>query len=183
MDRTEIFDKVLQHLYDKKDFFVTVPDYIDEITGADNYQLSISICEELTTKRNWAKPSNYHKRTMQISYDGIQIIDNYKSYSSFLSLENKSLNQNQILNSVKSTLTIIYKIGTVVFGISTVIFAYLSYIDNQEINELKKSKIENNNTISRQQTMIDSLRQLLDKQQKTIDSLTASQRTDTSTTK
>jgi len=171
MTRDELFDKVLQRLYDKKDYFVSIPEYIEEITGTDNYQISGSICKELIEK-NWATPSNYHQQTMQITYNGQQIIEEYGSYSSYLKSLSESFQSFHNKNKKQKIIKAIPKlIGTagILWG---ALFTYLDYDKGQKIKEKDQ-------TISRQQTTTDSLRQILDRQQKTIDNLTVSKQTDT----
>src|SRR3990167_1226550 len=144
---------VLEVLHDNKDKYLSENEICAILGDAIGRKDVLDILSQFD-KREFLDPTADGNK---ISNIGIN------KYQSFLSLR-QSLHQNQTLNKVNNTLAIIYKIGTIVFGISTIIFAYLNYSDRQEIKQKDQ-------TISRQQTTIDSLRQLLDSQQKTIDSL------------
>lgn len=173
IDRTAIFDKVLQHLYDNSKDYWIVDSWIEQELKIDNHQLVESIVDELL-KRGWATPKSTRKYVLQIAHPGQQIIEKYKSYSLFLeslsqsdqlsqSKKNKEKNIKHILSAISA--------GGILWG---AFFTYLNYDKGQLVKEKDQ-------TISRQQTTTDSLRQILDRQQKTIDSL--SHQTDTTKTK
>lgn len=119
---------------------------------------------------------NTRKYVLQIAHPGQQIVEKYKSYSLFL----ESLSQSDQLSQSKKTkeknikhILSAISAGGVLWG---AFFTYLNYDKGQLVKEKDQ-------TISRQQTRTDSLENILDRQQKTIDSLTTSNQIDTTKTK
>lgn len=137
MDRVELFDKLLKHLYDNNDSFWQIKNTSEEYFNVTNEKLIESIVDELIDN-DWVLQKNYTNYSLMINYNGQQIIKEYGSYSSFLRSENKIKNKSTAEKRVKLILSIIASIG-VIWGM---FFTYLNYqkndtIDNQE-NEIKR---------------------------------------------
>jgi outer membrane murein-binding lipoprotein Lpp len=137
MNRTELFDKILNHLIDNpNNFWVLIPT-CEKYFGVSDRRLIESIGDEII-ERGWATPKKDDKYSVYIHYDGIEIMKKHKSYSSFEKSINKANNRTKAENNIKIILSIIGGIG-VIYGC---VFTYLNYqkdrkIDNQQ-TEIKK---------------------------------------------
>ena len=137
MNRTELFDKILNHLIDNpNNFWVLIPT-CEKYFGVSDRRLIESIGDEII-ERGWATPKKDDKYSVYIHYDGIEMMKKYKSYSSFEKSINKANNRTKAEKNIKIILSIIGGIG-VIYGC---VFTYLNYqkdrkIDNQQI-EIKK---------------------------------------------
>jgi outer membrane murein-binding lipoprotein Lpp len=137
MNRTELFDKILNHLIDNpNNFWVLIPT-CEKYFGVSNRRLIESIGDEII-ERGWATPKKDDKYSVYIHYDGIEMIKKHKSYSSFEKSINRVNNRTKAENNIKIILSIIGGIG-VIYGC---VFTYLNYqkdrkIDNQQ-TEIKK---------------------------------------------
>ena len=125
---------VLQAFHDNKDKFPSEQElyaFLDKQIGWKDFLNIISHFE----KRGYVEDDQVFHRP-HISAVG------QTRYSSLLSLR-KSYHKDQQLKTTDTTLTIFSKISAIIFGITTFIFAYLSYQDRHEINELKRSNSDN----------------------------------------
>lgn len=137
MNRTELFDKILNHLIENpNNFWVLIPT-CEKYFGVSDRRLIESIGDEII-ERGWATPKKDDKYSVYIHYDGIEMMKKHKSYSSFEKSINKANNRTKAEKNIKIILSIIGGIG-VIYGC---IFTYLNYqkdrkIDNQQ-TEIKK---------------------------------------------
>ena len=145
MNRTELFDKILNHLIDNPNNYWILITTCKKHFGVTDRRLIEHIGDELI-ERGWVTTKKDDKYSMYIHQNGIDMMKKYKSYSSFLRSENKQKTKTMLEKNSKTILSIISAIG-IIWGM---IFTYLSYI--------KDNKIDN------QQTVIKALN-------KTIDSL------------
>ena len=145
MTRTELFDKILNHLIDNPNNFWNLIPTCEKYFGVTDRRLIESIGDEII-ERGWATPKKDDKYSVYIHYDGIEMMKKLKSYSSFIRFENKR-NKSGIwsnrLTTAKTIITIITTLGMFILGI-------LKFTDNKKIDS--------------QQTEIETLK-------KTIDSL------------
>lgn len=132
MNRTELFDKILNHLIENpNNFWVLIPT-CKKYFGVTDRRLIESIGDEII-ERGWATPKKDDKYSVYIHYDGIEMMKKYKSYSSFERSINKAKNRTKAEKNIKIILSIIGGIG-VIYGC---FFTYLNYqkdrkIDNQQ---------------------------------------------------
>jgi hypothetical protein len=130
MNRTELFDKILKHIYDNPDSFWIIPTWCEREFGITDRNLIESIVDEMLD-RNWVMPKNHSKFSVMIKYDGQQVYEKYGSYSSFLRSENVAQKKAQ---RSKMTPDVI-KIGiAIIFGLSTAILGWLNYTDNKKLD-------------------------------------------------
>ncbi len=142
MNRTDLFDKVLKKLYDKKDF-VSIEEFVINICKVKDKLLIQSIIDELVDN-DWAEYASNSKYHLKIRYYGQQIIDNHGSYSSFLEFENDTKKRKQ---RSKMTPTFISIGIAIIFGLSTALLGWLKYIDNKELKSKDLEIIKLNDTI------------------------------------
>lgn len=137
MNRTELFDKILNHLIDNpNNFWILIPT-CEKYFGVTDRRLIESIGDEII-ERGWATPKKDDKYSVYIHYDGIEMMKKHKSYSSFEKSINKANSRTKAEKNIKIILSIIGGIG-VIYGC---VFTYLNYqkdrkIDNQQ-TEIKK---------------------------------------------
>lgn len=137
MNRTELFDKILNYLIENpNNYWVLIPT-CEKYFGVSDRRLIESIGDEII-ERGWATPKKDDKYSVYIHYDGIEMMKKHKSYSSFEKSINKSNNRTKAEKNIKIILSIIGGIG-VIYGC---VFTYLNYqkdrkIDNQQ-TEIKK---------------------------------------------
>ncbi|WP_405352173.1 hypothetical protein [Nonlabens sp. Asnod3-H03] len=146
MNRTELFDKLLQNRLDNPNGFLSMLTLSEREFDTTDENMVESIVDEMI-ENNWVEPSNHSKFDVKIKYDGQQVIEKFGSYSSFLRSENVAQKKAQR----RKITPVVIKIGiAIIFGLSTAILGWLNYIDNKKIDN--------------QQTEIEAL-------EKTIDSL------------
>ncbi|TWO30741.1 hypothetical protein E1J38_014460 [Seonamhaeicola sediminis] len=153
MNRTELFDKILNHLIENpNNYWVLIPT-CEKYFGVSDRRLIESIGDEII-ERGWATPKKDDKYSVYIHYDGIEMMKKHKSYSSFEKSINKANNRSKVEKNIKIILSIIGGIG-VIYGC---VFTYINYqkdrkIDNQQ-KEIKKlnEKIDSLKTELKQRT-------------------------------
>lgn len=136
MDRSELFDKVLKHLIENQNNYWILVGTCEKYFGVNDRRLIESIGDELI-ERGWATSKNRDKYSVNIHYDGIQMIEKYGSYSSFLRAENRRTKTgvwSNKLSNAKIIITIITALGMFVLGI-------LKFKDNKTIDS-QKTEIE-----------------------------------------
>lgn len=147
MNRTELFDKILKHLIENQNNYWILVGTCEKYFEVTDRRLIESIGDELI-ERGWATSKNRDKYSVNIHYDGIQMIEKYGSYSFFLHSENKRNKSgmwSNRLTTAKTIITIITTIGIFILGI-------LKFTDNKKINN-QKGEIEIlNKTIDSLQT-------------------------------
>jgi len=137
MNRTELFDKILNHLIDNPNNFWVLILTCEKYFGVTDRRLIESIGDEII-ERGWATPKKDDKFSVYIHYDGIEMMKKHKSYSSFEKSINKATNRTKVEKNIKIILSIIGGIG-VIYGC---VFTYLNFqkdrkIDSQQ-TEIKK---------------------------------------------
>ncbi|MEH6765106.1 MAG: hypothetical protein V7655_11455 [Aequorivita antarctica] len=143
MNRTELFDKLLQNRFENPNGFLSMLTLSEREFGETDENMIESIVDEMI-ENNWVEPSNYSKFDVMIKYDGQQLIEKYGSYSSFLRSENVAQKKAQ---RSKMTPDVI-KIGiTIIFGLSTAILGLLNYTDNKKLDYQETELIKLNKTI------------------------------------
>jgi hypothetical protein len=148
MNRTELFDKLLNHKYENQKGFRSLLEISATKFGIKDRMLVESILEEML-ERDLVQQTNYDQFSVMINYNGKQVIENYGSYSSLL--ESEKVSQKKAQRS-KMTPDVI-KIGiAIIFGISTAILGWLNYIDNNKIDNQKIEINELNKRIDSLQT-------------------------------
>ena len=137
MNRTELFDKLLQKRFENPNGFLSMLTLSEQKFGVTDENMIESIVDEMI-ENNWAEPTNYSKFDVMIKYDGQQLIEKYGSYSSFLVSENEAQKKAQ-----RSKITPeVIKIGiAIIFGLSTALLGWLNFIDKNTI-ENQKNEIE-----------------------------------------
>jgi len=136
MSRTELFDIILQHIYDNPKTFWIIPNWCENELKITDQNLIKSIVAELN-HRDWVTHKINRSSTIMINYDGQQIIEKYGSYSSFAKSLNKSKKRTQAEKIVKIILSFIGGIG-VIYGC---VFTYLNY-EKDQIIENQKNEIK-----------------------------------------
>jgi len=107
-------------------------EYLKEYHSIDNYNLAVSITDEIV-ERGWGKPSNYSNTVLMIKHEGEEIMKKYGSYSSFLYFEKKSHNKKTMAKTAKTVIPI----GIAMFSIIVnIIFGWLNYSENKKIDSL-----------------------------------------------
>lgn len=163
MTRTELFDKILKHLYDNPDTFWSIRTWTEQEFQFDDDILLETIVDELINKK-LARPMNHTKWSLMLDYEGRLFIEKYGSYSAFKSQEEKT--QTKETGKAKRSRLLDHsgKILAIIFGISALILGWLTYSDKQEINQLKKiarrkdsTDYANHKFILSQNKIIDSL--------------------------
>lgn len=147
MNRTELFDKILNHLIENsKNYWNLIPTCKEHFGVSDNRMIE-SIAEEIV-ERGWATTKKDDKYSVYIHYNGIEMMKKYKSYSFFLRSENKR-NKSGIwssrLTTAKTIITIITTLGMFILGI-------LKFADNKKINDQQAEIEQLNKTIDSLQT-------------------------------
>ena len=140
MDRTELFDKILKHLIENKNNYWILVSTCEKYYGVTDRRLIESIGDELI-ERGWATSKNRDKYSVNIHYNGIQMIKKYGSYSSFLRDLKKSETKDQGQKRTDRKLNNIGKISAIVFGLSAFILSYYKIIDDEKINN-QQTEIE-----------------------------------------
>ena len=150
MTRTELFDKILNHLIENpKNFWSLIPTCKKYFEVTDS-RLIEHIGDELI-ERGWVTTKKNDKYTVYIHQNGIYMMEKYGSYSSFLRDLKKSETKDQAQKRTDRRLNNISKISAIFFGLTSFILSYNKFfIDDKKINN--------------QQTEIEKLK-------KTIDSL------------
>lgn len=148
MTRTELFDKILEHLYNDPNHYHNLIPTCRESFGIKDGRMIESIGEELI-ERGWATFKNRDKHSLNIHYNGQQVYEKYGSYSLFLRSEKVAKKKAQ-----RSKMTPEFiKIGiTIIFGLSTAILGWLNYTDNKKLDNQEKELIKLNKTIDSLQT-------------------------------
>jgi hypothetical protein len=143
MDRTELFDILLKNRVEsEKRGFLDLRDYSEQKLNISDRALLESITDEMI-ERGWVKPSNSNKYSVSPTYEGIEMIEKYGSYSSFLRFENKRNKSgmwSNRLTTAKTIITIITTLGMFILGI-------LKFNDNKKINTQKTEVNKLNKTI------------------------------------
>lgn len=133
MDRTELFDKILKHIYDNPHDFWIIPTWCEQQFGITDRKMIDSIVEELN-QRDLVTHKVDRKSSVMINYNGQQFYEKYGSYSSFEKSVNKANKRTAVEKNIKIILSIIGGLG-IIYGC---VFTYLNYqkdlkIENQEI--------------------------------------------------
>ena len=156
MNRTELFDKLLQNRFENPNGFLSMLTLSECEFGVTDENMIESIVDEMI-ENNWVEQSNYSKFDVMIKYDGQQLIEKYGSYSSFL----RSVNVAQKKAQRSKITPEVIKIGiAIIFGLSTAILGWLNYTDNKKLDYQETELIKLNKTI-------DSLRTELKKRHTT----------------
>ncbi len=144
MNRTELFDNILKHLYENKDDFWNLIPTSEQYFGVTDEDLIESIVDEMI-EQEWVTVSNYDKFSVMIKYNGKQLIEKYGSYSSFLRDLKKSDNKDQVQKRTDRALNNISRISAIFFGLISTILGYNKlFIDDVKI-EKQKTEIESLN--------------------------------------
>jgi hypothetical protein len=143
MNRTELFDKILQNRFENPNGFLSMLTLSEREFGVTDENMIESIVDEMI-ENNWVESSNYSKFDIMIKYDGQQLIEKYGTYSSFLRSENVAQKKAQ-----RSKITPeVIKIGiAIIFGLSTAILGWLNYTDNKKLDYQETELIKLNKTI------------------------------------
>jgi outer membrane murein-binding lipoprotein Lpp len=137
MNRTELFDKILNHLIDNpNNYWVLIPT-CEKYFGVTDRRLIESIGDEII-ERGWATPKKDDKYSVYIHYNGIEMMKKHKSYSSFEKSIKKANSRTKAEKNIKIILSIIGGIG-IIYGC---VFTYLNYQKDKKIDkqqtEIKK---------------------------------------------
>lgn len=160
MNRTELFDKILKHIYENPDNFWIINSWCEIEFGIKDRKLIESIVDEMIEK-DWVLPKKDNKYSLMINYNGQQLIVNYGSYSSFLNDLNKSDKKTKTQNKTDRALNNISRISAILFGVTSFILSYNKFfIDDVKI-EKQETEIEKLNKT------IDTLKIKLKKQHTT----------------
>lgn len=144
MNRTELLDNILKHLYENKDDFWNLIPTSEQYFGVTDEDLIESIVDEMI-EQEWVTVSNYDKFSVMIKYNGKQLIEKYGSYSSFLRDLKKSDNKDQVQKRTDRALNNISRISAIFFGLISTILGYNKlFIDDVKI-EKQKTEIESLN--------------------------------------
>jgi hypothetical protein len=142
MNRTELFNKILQHLYDDPNHYHNLIPTCKENFGIKNGRMIESIGDELI-ERGWATSKKQDKYSLNIHYNGQQVYEKYGSYSSFLRDLKKSETKVQVQKRTDRALNNIGKISAIFFGLTSFILGYNKFfiddikIDSQQM-EIKQ---------------------------------------------
>jgi hypothetical protein len=141
MSRNELFDKLLQHIYDNPKVFWIIPTWCEDELKVTDRNLIDSIVEELND-RDWVVHKASRNYSLRINYNGQKIIENYGSYSSFLRDLKKSDNKDQVQKRTDRILNNITRISAIFLGVTSFILSYNKFfIDDIKI-EKQKTEIE-----------------------------------------
>jgi hypothetical protein len=141
MNRNELFDTLLQHIYDNPNAFWIIPVWCENELKITDRNLIDSIIEELND-RDWVFHKAGRNYSVRINYKGQKIIENYGSYSSFLSDLVKSDNKEKVQKRTDRILNNITRISATLLGITSFMLSYNKFfIDDVKI-ESQKSEIE-----------------------------------------
>ena len=144
MERTDLFDKILKHLYENKEVFWDLIETSKQYFGITDEDLIESVVDEMI-ERQWVDKKNYDKFSVIIKYNGKQIVEKYGSYSSFLRDLKKSDNKDQVQKKTDRILNNITRISAIFLGVSSFILSYNKFfIDDVKI-EKQKTEIESLN--------------------------------------
>jgi len=141
MNRTDLFDKILQNRFENPNGFLSMLTLSEREFGITDENMIKSIVDEMI-ESNWVEPTNHSIFDVMIKYDGQQLIEKYGSYSSFLRDLKKSKSKEQVLKRIDRALNNISKISAIFFGLTSYILGYNKFfvddvkIDNQQ-TELK----------------------------------------------
>src|SRR3990172_8139181 len=103
MTRTELFDKLLKHLYDNQNDYWNIDTLAKTQFGATDDKIIESIVDELLEKV-WTIPKKDYKWSQTIHQNGRHLIDKYGSYSSFLLSEKNAQRFKTISNTAKTVI-------------------------------------------------------------------------------
>lgn len=154
MNRTELFDGLLGHIYDYQKSYCNIHAIAERYYGENDWQLLESITDEML-ERKWVSPKKKNKYSVIIKREGKDIIEKYGSYSAFRKESTKNSKRMGIKGFIESfshLFTIIGVVAAIVFGVN-------SCMQNREIKNLKAEK-----TILIKK--IDSLQKIKDKSEK-----------------
>jgi hypothetical protein len=141
MNRIEVLDTLLQHIYDNPNVFWIIPTWCEGELKITDRNLIDSIVEELND-RDWVVHKASRNYSVRINYNGQQIIENYGSYSSFLHDLKKSENKDHVQKRTDRTLNNITRISAIFLGVASFILSYNKFfIDDVKI-ENQKTEIE-----------------------------------------
>jgi hypothetical protein len=150
MTRTELFDKLLNHLIDNPNNFWNLIPTCEKYFEVTDRRLIEHIGDELV-ERGWVTTKKDDKYSVYNHQNGIYMMEKYGSYSSFLRSEKVAQTKAQ---RSKMTPDII-KIGiAIIFGLSTAILGWLNYIDNKKIDNQQAEIEQLNKAIDSLQTEI-----------------------------
>ncbi|MBQ0907939.1 hypothetical protein KBJ98_04410 [Flavobacterium sp. F-328] len=144
MERTNLFDKILKHLYENKEDYWNLIPTSEQYFGITDEDLIESIVDEMI-EREWVDQKNYDKFSVIIKYNGKQTFEKYKSYSSFLRDLKKSESKEKVQKNTDRILNNISRISAIFLGVSSFILSYNKFfIDDVKIDK-QKTEIENLN--------------------------------------
>lgn len=137
MERTILFDKILNHLYENKDSFWSLIPTCNKHFGVTDEDLIESIVDEMIEKE-LVTVSNYDKFSVMIKYNGKQMVENYGTYSSFLRDLKKSDYKDQVQKRTDRILNNISRISAIFLGFTSFILSYNKFfIDDVKIEQQK----------------------------------------------
>jgi hypothetical protein len=136
MSRNELFDILLQHIYDNPNQFWIIPSWCEKELNITDRNLINSIVDELN-ERDWVTHKISRNYSVMINYNGQKIIEKYGSYSSFAESLNKAYKRTQAEKTVKIILSVIGGLG-VIYGC---VFTYLNY-EKEAVIKKQNIKIE-----------------------------------------
>ena len=138
MDRTTLFDKILNQLFLEENGFVSIDIWGEQNCGTNERDpVYGSITKELI-EREWADEANYSINILRLNYEGRQIIDKFGSYSSFIEEENTKMSK--IERSKKNRYRVSLIVSLIPITLS-IIFWILNY-QKKEVIEKQKIEIE-----------------------------------------
>ncbi len=136
MSRTELFDILLQHIYDNPNQFCIIPTWCGNELKITDRNLINSIVAELND-RDWVTHKISRNYSVMINYNGQKIIEKYGSYSSFEKSLNKANKRKKAEKIVNIILSLVGGFG-VIYGC---LFTYLNY-EKDLIIEVQKAEIK-----------------------------------------
>jgi hypothetical protein len=141
MNRIELFDTLLQHIYDNPNVFWIIPTWCEDELKITDRNLIDSIVEELND-RDWVVHKASRNYSVRINYNGQKIIENYGSYSSFLRDLEKSDNKDKVQKRTDRILNNITRISAIFLGVTSFMLSYNKFfIDDVKI-ENQKTEID-----------------------------------------
>jgi polyhydroxyalkanoate synthesis regulator phasin len=152
MNRTELFDILIKNRVEsEKQGFLDLRAYSEQKLNITDRALLESIIDEMI-ERGWVKTKSSTKYSVCATFAGIEMIEKYGSYKSFLESINK-------LNTKKRAEKITKNILSIIGGIGIIYGCFFTYLNYEKNNEIEKQK----NEIDTLNKKIDSLKTELKK--------------------
>ena len=137
MNRTELFDNILKHLYENNNDYWNLIPISEQYFGVIDEYLIESIVDEMIEK-DWVNVKNNDKFSVMIKYNGKQMVEKHSSYSSFLRNIIKLDNEEKVQKRIDRALNNISKISAIFFGLTSFLLGYNKlFIDDVKIEKLK----------------------------------------------